>query len=246
MVSLRRHQGRNRPALAAGSGEGPGGGGTDAGVGEPRVVAREVPGRRLSAPRDDRLPGLPGRGRRGPRGHRRGRGDARAGGDVPWGSHLRRLPFQFGRAHRGQRERLGDLSPLPARGAGPLRPPGAGEPVGGTAAALDDRRGPASSRGGPRRVTPWGRAITVRLVEEGGKSEDLSANQFRLVLGAGLIRSTMFTMTREGADMSFTGRGSGHGVGLDQWGARAMALQGYTFEQILSYYYTGISVERRY
>jgi stage II sporulation protein D len=98
----------------------------------------------------------------------------------------------------------------------------------------------------PGRVTPWGRAITVRLVEEGGKSEDLSANQFRLVLGASLIRSTMFTMTREGAEMSFTGRGSGHGVGLDQWGARAMALQGYTFEQILSYYYTGISVERRY
>ena len=53
-------------------------------------------------------------------------------------------------------------------------------------------------------------------------------------------------LTREGADVSFKGRGSGHGVGLDQWGARAMALRGYTFEQILGYYYTGIAIERRY
>ena len=56
----------------------------------------------------------------------------------------------------------------------------------------------------------------------------------------------MFTVTRTGADLGFTGRGSGHGVGLDQWGARAMALKGYTFEQILSYYYSGIAVVRGY
>ena len=56
----------------------------------------------------------------------------------------------------------------------------------------------------------------------------------------------MFTITRDGADITFAGRGSGHGVGLDQWGARAMAVQGFTFEQILSYYYTGIAFERRF
>ena len=97
----------------------------------------------------------------------------------------------------------------------------------------------------PGRVTSWGRAITVRLLEEGGTRE-ISANQFRLVLGPALIRSTMFTMIRDGADISFAGRGSGHGVGLDQWGARAMALRGSTFDKILSYYYTGIAIERRY
>jgi len=98
----------------------------------------------------------------------------------------------------------------------------------------------------PGRVTPWGRAVTVRLLEEGGRTQEIGANQFRLAVGPGVIRSTMFTITRDGADMNFAGRGSGHGVGLDQWGARAMAVQGFTFEQILSYYYTGIAFERRF
>jgi stage II sporulation protein D len=98
----------------------------------------------------------------------------------------------------------------------------------------------------PGRVTAWGRAVTVRLLEEGGRTQEIGANQFRLAVGPGVIRSTMFTITRDGADMNFAGRGSGHGVGLDQWGARAMAVQGFTFEQILSYYYTGIAFERRF
>lgn len=96
----------------------------------------------------------------------------------------------------------------------------------------------------PGRVTAWGRAVTVRLLEEGGRSQEIGANQFRLAVGPGVIRSTMFTSTKDGADINFSGRGSGHGVGLDQWGARAMAVQGFTFEQILSYYYTGIAFER--
>ena len=98
----------------------------------------------------------------------------------------------------------------------------------------------------PGRVTAWGRAVTVRLLEEGGRTQEIGANQFRLAVGPGVIRSTMFTITRDGTDMNFAGRGSGHGVGLDQWGARAMAVQGFTFEQILSYYYTGIAFERRF
>ena len=98
----------------------------------------------------------------------------------------------------------------------------------------------------PGRMTPWGRAVTVRVVAEGGRTQEIAANQFRLLLGPTIVRSTMFVITREGADVSFKGRGSGHGVGLDQWGARAMALRGYTFEQILGYYYTGIAIERRY
>ena len=35
------------------------------------------------------------------------------------------------------------------------------------------------------------------------------------------------------------GRGFGHGVGMSQWGAHAMALKGKSYQQILSYYYRG-------
>jgi stage II sporulation protein D len=98
----------------------------------------------------------------------------------------------------------------------------------------------------PGRETPWGRAITVRLTDEAGHTQEIGANQFRLLIGPAVIRSTMFVVTRSGSEVEFAGRGCGHGVGLDQWGARALALRGYTYEHILSYYYTGIAIERRF
>ncbi len=43
---------------------------------------------------------------------------------------------------------------------------------------------------------------------------------------------------------TITGSGWGHSVGMSQWGAYAMAQQGYTYEEILSFYYTGTEVHR--
>ncbi|HHY17388.1 MAG TPA: SpoIID/LytB domain-containing protein [Firmicutes bacterium] len=42
----------------------------------------------------------------------------------------------------------------------------------------------------------------------------------------------------------FQGRGWGHGVGLSQWGAKAMAEQGADFRQILIHYYPGTNIEQ--
>lgn len=47
--------------------------------------------------------------------------------------------------------------------------------------------------------------------------------------------STVFTIT---------GSGWGHNVGMSQWGAYAMAQQGYSYRDILSFYYTGIEVRQ--
>jgi len=44
------------------------------------------------------------------------------------------------------------------------------------------------------------------------------------------------------ATLTFEGRGWGHGVGLSQWGARGLALEGKTYREILEYYYTGVTV----
>ncbi|WZL71542.1 SpoIID/LytB domain-containing protein [Clostridiaceae bacterium 35-E11] len=41
----------------------------------------------------------------------------------------------------------------------------------------------------------------------------------------------------------FSGKGWGHGVGMSQWGAKKMAEEGFTYDQILTYYYTGARVE---
>lgn len=42
--------------------------------------------------------------------------------------------------------------------------------------------------------------------------------------------------------ITFAGRGWGHNIGMSQFGAKAMAEQGRTYQQILQFYYTGITV----
>jgi len=44
----------------------------------------------------------------------------------------------------------------------------------------------------------------------------------------------------------FSGSGNGHGVGMSQWGAHGMALQGYRYQDILKYYYQGINIIKKY
>jgi stage II sporulation protein D len=44
------------------------------------------------------------------------------------------------------------------------------------------------------------------------------------------------------ASFTFDGRGWGHGVGLSQWGARGLALQGLDYVEILAHYYSGVTV----
>ena len=43
--------------------------------------------------------------------------------------------------------------------------------------------------------------------------------------------------------LSVRGYGSGHGVGMSQWGAKAMAERGSSFREILKHYYTGVQIK---
>ena len=45
-----------------------------------------------------------------------------------------------------------------------------------------------------------------------------------------------------GQSVTIFGRGSGHGVGMSQWGAKTMAEKGWTFAQILEYYFPGTTI----
>jgi stage II sporulation protein D len=51
-----------------------------------------------------------------------------------------------------------------------------------------------------------------------------------------------------GTPMGFTFRGAGwgHGVGMCQVGAAAMALSGYKYQDILKHYYSGIEIRTVY
>ena len=57
------------------------------------------------------------------------------------------------------------------------------------------------------------------------------------------LRSPSFTVSWDGADFTFSVTGYGHGVGMSQYGANAMAREGSTFQDILTWYYTGAQVD---
>lgn len=46
----------------------------------------------------------------------------------------------------------------------------------------------------------------------------------------------------DGSGFTITGTGNGHNVGMSQYGAKAMAEQGYTYRDILEFYYTDITI----
>ena len=54
------------------------------------------------------------------------------------------------------------------------------------------------------------------------------------------LRSTDFTITVSGDNVSIETLGFGHGVGMSQFGAEGMAADGYTYQDILKYYYLDI------
>ena len=84
----------------------------------------------------------------------------------------------------------------------------------------------------------WGRAVALRIDQT-----EINAEEFRLAVGEALgwnrIPSTWFEVSRQGDRFEFHGRGWGHGVGLCQKGASAMAAQGRSAQQILEQYFPG-------
>ncbi len=56
------------------------------------------------------------------------------------------------------------------------------------------------------------------------------------------LRSTDFDITINESDITITTRGYGHGVGMSQYGANGMAQDGYSYEEIVKYYYQNTEI----
>ena len=99
-----------------------------------------------------------------------------------------------------------------------------------------------ASRGASHRVTD------LEIVGTSGTAH-VRGGRIRSALG---LREQLFVIDREYDDSGrvsefvFTGRGWGHGVGMCQVGAYGLARQGWTAEQILKAYYSGIELMRMY
>ena len=95
-------------------------------------------------------------------------------------------------------------------------------------------------------TTGSGRARTLRLSQSKGSSVSMSGAEFRQLVGYTALPSLSFTVRIDHGVAVFTGRGSGHGVGLCQWGARGRAARGEGYREILAHYYPGAEIRRMY
>lgn len=85
-----------------------------------------------------------------------------------------------------------------------------------------------------------GRAITLIV---NGKS--VSAPALRLALDASKLKSTLIeSIELTGDQVTFTGRGFGHGVGMSQWGAYALAERGEDAEDIVEEFFDDVDIVR--
>ena len=95
-----------------------------------------------------------------------------------------------------------------------------------------------------------GRATRVVVETEDGLHV-MSGEEFRTAVGFTRVRSTWFVVEvglgeGQARPVRFLGRGSGHGVGMCQWGARRLSEDGLGWREILQYYYPGSSIEAMY
>ena len=75
-------------------------------------------------------------------------------------------------------------------------------------------------------------------------SDDTNSNQNTPVISTGDYQIYDVNISTVGnGTFVFEGSGNGHGVGLSQNGAQGMAQQGYSYEEIIKHYYTGVTIE---
>ena len=85
---------------------------------------------------------------------------------------------------------------------------------------------------------PSGRAVTLSV-----SGTEVNAARLRMELGSTVMRSTLLTaLSFDGKEVAMAGLGYGHGVGMPQWGAYSLALDGWAGEEIALHYYNGLSL----
>jgi len=113
--------------------------------------------------------------------------------------------------------------------------------------ALSDRYGLSVTALQFRPPHKDGRIREVTRLDKGENTITISGGAFRFVASTpkSQLKSTFFDVEENGNKYRFNGRGFGHGVGLSQWGAHGMALDGSSYSDILAFYYPGTNLARQ-
>lgn len=90
-----------------------------------------------------------------------------------------------------------------------------------------------------------GRIMTLRVETDKGHFDVLTdRTRWLFKKGGTILPSSFFSIKKEGREWVLTGTGFGHGVGMCQMGVRARAKAGQSYQEILSHYYQGITLEQ--
>ena len=111
--------------------------------------------------------------------------------------------------------------------------------------------GEQSSSGGVYYVNGSGTRLStlegISVISGAGTVTTLPAGELTALTSSGKVTiggsSSKITTAKNTGVFTITGTGSGHNVGMSQYGAKAMAEQGYTYDEILEFYYTDITIE---
>jgi stage II sporulation protein D len=79
----------------------------------------------------------------------------------------------------------------------------------------------------------------IKIIRIGGQT--YTGREVREKLG---LASTQFTLQAASGKIAILTTGNGHGVGMSQWGAQGMALEGYQASEILKHYYSGVQIQK--
>ena len=90
-----------------------------------------------------------------------------------------------------------------------------------------------------RRCPSAGRCLRAHVASVTVGGIKLRGNDLRTILS---LRSPSFTVAYKDGSFTFHVTGYGHGVGLSQYGAKAMAEDGKTWREILEWYFPGCEV----
>jgi len=111
-----------------------------------------------------------------------------------------------------------------------------------------EKKGLISGKINQIKIVDWdkGGRVGKLLIDSSKGKTYLMGTEFRSLIGPNKLRSTLFNVEKRGNYFIFTGKGWGHGVGMCQWGAKAMAEKGYGVSEILKFYYPGTEIEKVY
>lgn len=88
-----------------------------------------------------------------------------------------------------------------------------------------------------------GRTTTMMI----NKNIEVSGPELRVGLDSTKLKSMLLDKVEvSGDNITFTGKGYGHGVGMSQWGAHKMATMGSKPEDIIGQYFKNVTIEKRW